>query len=36
VQRVPVRITLDPRELKQHPLRVGLSMKAKIDISGAR
>jgi membrane fusion protein (multidrug efflux system) len=36
VQRLPVRIDLDPRELVQHPLRVGLSMKAKIDVSGAR
>jgi membrane fusion protein (multidrug efflux system) len=36
VQRVPVRIDLDPRELAQHPLRVGLSMKAKIDVSDAR
>ncbi|RAK51386.1 HlyD family efflux transporter periplasmic adaptor subunit [Phenylobacterium deserti] len=36
VQRVPVRIALDPRELAQHPLRVGLSMKAEIDVSGAR
>jgi membrane fusion protein (multidrug efflux system) len=26
VQRLPVRIGLDPRELAQHPLRVGLSM----------
>ena len=34
VQRVPVRITLDPRELAQHPLRVGMSMDASIDISG--
>jgi len=33
VQRVPVRITLDPGELKAHPLRVGLSMKATIDVS---
>ena len=33
VQRVPVRITLDPAELKQRPLRVGLSMKAAIDVS---
>jgi membrane fusion protein (multidrug efflux system) len=33
VQRLPVRITLDPAELKDHPLRVGLSMKAAIDIS---
>ncbi|THD81108.1 MAG: HlyD family efflux transporter periplasmic adaptor subunit [Phenylobacterium sp.] len=36
VQRLPVRIALDPRELAQHPLRVGLSMKTKIDISDAR
>jgi membrane fusion protein, multidrug efflux system len=36
VQRLPVRIALDARELTQHPLRVGLSMKAKIDISNAR
>jgi membrane fusion protein (multidrug efflux system) len=33
VQRLPVRIDLDPKELKAHPLRVGLSMKAKIDIT---
>jgi membrane fusion protein (multidrug efflux system) len=31
VQRVPVRITLDPGELKMHPLRVGLSMTTTID-----
>jgi membrane fusion protein (multidrug efflux system) len=36
VQRLPVRIDLDPKELAQHPLRVGLSMKASVDISGAR
>jgi membrane fusion protein (multidrug efflux system) len=30
VQRVPVRIALDPAELHDHPLRVGLSMKATI------
>ena len=36
VQRLPVRIQLDPRELAAHPLRIGLSMKAAIDISGAR
>jgi membrane fusion protein (multidrug efflux system) len=35
VQRVPVRIALDPRELVSHPLRVGLSMEAEIDVSGA-
>ena len=34
VQRVPVRIALDPKELKAHPLRVGLSMEATIDVSG--
>ena len=31
VQRVPVRIALDPKELAAHPLRVGLSMNAAID-----
>ena len=35
VQRLPVRIDLDPKELAQHPLRVGLSMKATVDIAGA-
>ncbi|MDC7676691.1 HlyD family secretion protein [Asticcacaulis machinosus] len=35
VQRLPVRIDLDPKELSAHPLRVGLSMKAKIDIADA-
>ncbi|WP_313803412.1 EmrA/EmrK family multidrug efflux transporter periplasmic adaptor subunit [Sphingobium sp.] len=34
VQRLPVRIALDPRELAEHPLRVGLSMDAEIDLSG--
>jgi membrane fusion protein (multidrug efflux system) len=33
VQRLPVRIRLDPTELTNHPLRVGLSMKATIDVS---
>jgi membrane fusion protein (multidrug efflux system) len=32
VQRVPVRIALDPKELSEHPLRVGLSMRAQIDL----
>ena len=32
VQRVPARITLDPQELKAHPLRVGLSMSADVDV----
>ena len=31
VQRLPVRIALDPRELVQHPLRIGLTMDATID-----
>lgn len=31
VQRLPVRITLDPAEVKAHPLRVGLTMDAVID-----
>jgi membrane fusion protein (multidrug efflux system) len=31
VQRVPVRIALDPRELAAHPLRVGLSTDVTID-----
>ena len=31
VQRVPVRITLDPKELRQHPLRLGLSMRVAVD-----
>ena len=31
VQRVPVRIALDPQELRAHPLRVGLSMLATVD-----
>lgn len=31
VQRVPVRIKLDPAELQANPLKVGLSMSAEID-----
>ena len=31
VQRVPVRITLDPKEVAAHPLRVGLSMDVAVD-----
>ncbi len=34
VQRLPVRITLDPQELAQRPLQVGLSMVATIDTDG--
>ena len=33
VQRLPVRIELDPRELAAHPLRVGLSTEVKIDLA---
>jgi membrane fusion protein (multidrug efflux system) len=33
VQRLPVRVSLDPKELEQHPLRVGMSMSAKIDVT---
>ncbi|MGH6827710.1 MAG: HlyD family efflux transporter periplasmic adaptor subunit, partial [Rhizomicrobium sp.] len=32
VQRLPVRIALDPNELARHPLRVGLSMDAAVQI----
>jgi len=32
VQRVPVRIALDPEEIKAHPLRVGLSMDVEVDV----
>ncbi len=35
VQRLPVRIALNPEQLKAHPLRVGLSMQAEIDIRDA-
>lgn len=31
VQRVPVRIALDPQELSTYPLRVGLSMDVSVD-----
>ncbi len=31
VQRIPVRIALDPKELRAHPLRIGLSVDATID-----
>jgi membrane fusion protein (multidrug efflux system) len=34
VQRVPVRIALDPREIATHPLQIGLSMKADVDVKG--
>ncbi len=34
VQRLPVRIALDPKELAAHPLQVGLSTEVEIDLSG--
>ncbi|MBV9345475.1 MAG: efflux RND transporter periplasmic adaptor subunit [Gammaproteobacteria bacterium] len=34
VQRVPVRIALDPGEVARHPLQIGLSIKADVDIRG--
>jgi membrane fusion protein (multidrug efflux system) len=36
VQRLPVRIRLDPQELAAHPLRVGLSMSVSIDTHDRR
>src|SRR6516164_4262041 len=35
VQRVPVRIALDPGELAEHPLRIGLSTVVTVDIRDA-
>jgi membrane fusion protein (multidrug efflux system) len=32
VQRLPVRVELDPSELRAHPLRIGLSVTADVDI----
>jgi len=33
VQRLPVRIALDPKQLAAHPLQVGLSMSVDVDIA---
>jgi membrane fusion protein (multidrug efflux system) len=33
VQRVPVRIELDPKEIAKNPLRVGLSMEVSVDVA---
>jgi membrane fusion protein (multidrug efflux system) len=33
VQRVPVRVSLDPQQVAANPLRVGLSMDAEVDVS---
>lgn len=32
VQRLPVRVTLDAKQVAKHPLRVGLSMEARVDV----
>jgi membrane fusion protein (multidrug efflux system) len=32
VQRVPVRIEVDPKQLAEHPLRLGLSMHADVSV----
>ncbi len=32
VQRIPVRIQLDPRQLRDHPLRLGMSMAVDVDV----
>ena len=32
VQRVPVRIALDPAQLREQPLRLGLSMRVSVDV----
>jgi membrane fusion protein (multidrug efflux system) len=31
VQRVPVRISLNPKDLRKHPLRIGLSTEVEVD-----
>jgi membrane fusion protein, multidrug efflux system len=36
VQRVPVRIALDPQEMVEHPLQIGLSMKVEVSIRDGR
>lgn len=33
VQRLPVRVSLEPEEIKKHPLLIGLSMRVTTDIS---
>ncbi|HEX7381163.1 MAG TPA: HlyD family efflux transporter periplasmic adaptor subunit [Nevskiaceae bacterium] len=36
LRRVPVRISLDPKELEKHPLRIGLSMDVNVNVSDTR
>ncbi|AMO95811.1 efflux transporter, RND family, MFP subunit [Collimonas fungivorans] len=33
VQRIPVRISLDPKDLETHPLRIGVSMNVTVDVA---
>ncbi|AMP05554.1 HlyD family efflux transporter periplasmic adaptor subunit [Collimonas pratensis] len=33
VQRIPVRISLDPKDLETHPLRIGVSMNVSVDVA---
>jgi len=33
VQRLPVRVALDPKEIEKHPLRIGLTCKATVNTS---
>jgi membrane fusion protein (multidrug efflux system) len=33
IQRVPVRIVLDPKELAEHPLHIGLSVEVNVDLA---
>jgi membrane fusion protein (multidrug efflux system) len=33
VQRLPVRVSLDPNQLLEHPLRLGLSLESTVDIT---
>ncbi|ASK34160.1 EmrA/EmrK family multidrug efflux transporter periplasmic adaptor subunit [Alcanivorax sp. N3-2A] len=35
VRRLPVRIRLDPEQLERHPLRIGLSMEATVDLTSS-
>ncbi len=33
VQRLPVRIVLDPKEVAKYPLRLGLSVETNVDVT---
>ncbi|MCH9625575.1 MAG: putative multidrug resistance protein EmrK [Chlamydiales bacterium] len=32
IQRVPVRVSIDPKEIREHPLFLGLSMRVTVDV----